>query len=42
MSAFEENDTSFVFLAHWVPTMMNLNIFQNGGSSGESAQNSSP
>ena len=30
MSAFEENDTPFVFLAHWVPAMMNLNIFQNG------------
>jgi len=31
MSAFEENNTSFVFLAHWVPAMINLNIFQNGG-----------
>jgi len=31
MSSFEENDTSFVFLAHWVPTVINLNIFQNGG-----------
>jgi len=31
MSSFEENDTSFVFLAHWVPAMMNLNIFENGG-----------
>jgi len=31
MSAFEENDTSFVFLSHWVPAMINLNIFQNGG-----------
>jgi len=30
MSAFEENDTSFVFLSHWVPAMMNLKIFQNG------------
>jgi len=23
-------DTSFVFLAHWVPAMISLNIFQNG------------
>jgi len=31
MSAFEENNTLFVFLAYWVPAMMNLDIFQNGG-----------
>ena len=30
-NAFEENDTSFVFLSHWVPALINLNIFQNGG-----------